>query len=194
MKKIYSIIVLLALVLMSTTAMAASADKELCLAATIDTTPSSERTLILSYSDLSNGHVIFYGESCYIIAAVGEQPEVRECMPVFGSGILYGDNLEFAVQGVEVIVEYGARVLLSGAIHVLLPIDTLSGTFSGESVYYIGGVRQEVFESGLMDAVKCPRETRREERADQRFERAIKRLDKLGDEGGVGAGFFQEVE
>ncbi len=185
MKKIYSIIVLLALVLMSTAAMAVSTNNELCLVAfteATETTPSTERTLILSYAGLTNGHVIFYGESCIIIAAVGLAPEVRNCMPVFGSGILYDDNLEIAVQGVETIVEYGARVLLSGVIHVLLPIDTLDGTYSGESVYYIGGQRQELFESGEMSAVKCPRETRREERADRRFEKAIKRLDKLGNE------------
>ena len=197
MRKIYSIIVLLALVLTSSVAMAASTNNELCLVATTeptDTMPGTERTLILSFAGLTNGHVIFYGESCVIIAAVGEQPEVRNCMPVFGSGILFDDNLEIAVQGVEVLVEYGARVLLSGTIHVLLPIDTLDGTYNGESVFYIGGERQEIFESGEMKAVKCPRETRREQRADRRFERAIRRLDKLGNEDDWGLGFFSEVE
>ena len=197
MKKIYSIVVLLALVLVSTAAMAASTNNELCLVSYIegtDGTPGSERTLKLSYSDLSRGHVIFYGESCVVIEAIGDQPEVSNCMPVFGSGILYDDYLEIAVQGVETLVEYGARVLLSGTIHVLLPIDTLDGTYSGESVYYIGGERQEVFESGEISAVKCPQETRREQRADRRFERAIKRLDKLGNDDDFDIGAFNEVE
>jgi hypothetical protein len=183
MKKIYSIVVLLALVLMSTSAIAATADKELCLyTSSSDGTATTQRTIHLSYTGLSAGHVSFYGESCYIISAVGEAPEVRDCMPMFGSGILNENMLEIGVQGVEVIVDYGARVLLSGVIHVLLSIDTLDGTYAGESVYYIGGERQELFESGPMTAVKCPAVSQSEIAADKQFKKLIDRLDRLGNE------------
>jgi hypothetical protein len=183
MKKIYSIVVLLALVLISTSAIAATADKELCLyTSSSDGTATTQRTLVLSYTGLSAGHVSFYGESCYIISAVGEAPEVRDCMPMFGSGILNENMLEIAVQGVEVIIDYGARVLLSGVIHILLSIDTLDGTYAGESVYYIGGERQELFESGPMTAVKCPAVSRSEIDADMQFRRSMDRIDRLGNE------------
>lgn len=183
MKKIYSIVALLALVLMSTSAIAVTADKELCLyTSSSDGTTTTQRTLHLSYTGLSAGHVSFYGESCYIISAVGEAPEVRDCMPMFGSGILNENKLEIAVQGVEVIVDYGARVLLSGVIHVLLSIDTLDGTYNGESVYYIGGERQELFESGPMTAVKCPAVSKDEIAADKLFKKLIDQLDRLGTE------------
>jgi hypothetical protein len=183
MRKAYLIIALLALVLMSTSAIAVTADKELCLfTSSSDGTVSTQRTVHLSYTGLSAGHVSFYGESCYIIPAVGQAPEVRDCMPMFGSGILNENMLEIAVQGVEVIVDYGARVLLSGVIHVLLSIDTLDGTYAGESVYYIGGERQELFESGPMTAVKCPAVSRSETDADWQFRRLIDRIDRLGNE------------
>jgi len=181
MKKIYLVVALLAVVLMSSSAMAVSADKELCLfTSSSDGTASTQRTIHLSYTGLIAGHVSFYGESCYIISAVGEAPEVRDCMPMFGSGILNENQLEIGLQGVEVIIDYGARVLLSGAIHILLSIDTLDGTYAGESVYYIGGERQEVFESGPMTAVKCPAVTKSEIDADKQFKKLIDQLDKLG--------------
>jgi hypothetical protein len=185
MKKIYSIVALLALVLVSTSAMAASADKELCLFTSSSdptTSTTTSRTLVLSYTGLNAGHVSFYGESCYIISAVGQAPEVRDCMPMFGSGILNENKLEIAVQGVEVIIDYGARVLLSGIIHVLLSIDTLTGTYAGESVYYIGGERQELFESGPMTAVKCPAVSKDEIAADKLFKKLVEQLDKLGNQ------------
>ena len=181
MKKIYPIIALLAVVLMSTSAIAATADKELCLfTSSSDGTVTTQRTAHLSYTGLNAGHVSFYGESCYIISAVGEAPEVRDCMPMFGSGILNENKLEIAVQGVEVIIDYGARVLLSGVIHVILSIDTLDGTYTGESVYYIGGERQELFESGPMTAVKCPAVSKDEIAADKLFKKLVEQLDKLG--------------
>ena len=98
MKKIYSIVALLAVVLMSTSAMAVSADKELCLfTSSSDGTATTQMTIHLSYTGLSAGHVSFYGESCYIISAVGQAPEVRDCMPMFGSGILNENMLEIGV-------------------------------------------------------------------------------------------------
>ena len=185
MKKIYSIVALLAVVLISTSAMAVPADKELCLFTSVpatDSTPSSERTLTLTYTGLDDGHVIFYGESCYIIGAIGQQEEVRDCMPVFGSGILYEDILEIGLQGVEAIVKYGARVLLSGTTHIWLSTNTLDGTLTGESVYYIGGERQEVYEFLPIAAVKCPAISQQEIAADKKFKKLIEQLDKLGNQ------------
>ncbi len=191
MKKIYVVVVLLAFVLMSTTAIAQKADKELCLNATVTSPPpgtvgssgfSNQRTLALSYTGLSNGHVIFYGESCYDIAAAGTEPEVKGCMPVVGSGILSEGKLEFNVQGVEYMTSYGVGVFISGQTHILLSIDTLTGTYAGESVYYIEGNRQEVFDSGTVSAVKCPAVPKSEIDADNQFKKLIDQLDKMGNQ------------
>jgi hypothetical protein len=188
MKKICFVVAVLVLVLVSTSAFAQKANKEFCLNATT-TSPApggqgepvtSQRTLVLSYSDLTNGHVIFYGESCYFIPAIPPNPEVKECMPVVGSGILSKNKLEFNVQGVEYMSSYGIGVFISGQSHVLLAIDTLTGTVAGESVYYIGETRQEIFDSGTIQAVKCPAVPQSELDADKQFKKLVDQLDKLG--------------
>lgn len=188
MKKLCFVVAVLVLVLVSTSAFAQKADKELCLNA-IGTTPppggqgdsvQSKRTLVLSYTGLTNGHVIFYGESCYTIPAIPPNPEVKDCMPVIGSGILANNKLEFNVQGTEYTNSYGVGVFISGQTHVLLTIDTLTGTYAGESVYYIGDLRQELSDSGIITAEKCPTETKDEVDADKQFQKLIDQIDKLG--------------
>jgi hypothetical protein len=187
MKKIYPIIALLAVVLMSTTAIAVSANKELCLTTT-SSNPlvTTQSTHILSYTGLNGGHVIFYGETCYYIPASPPGHEVRDCLPVFGSGILNENKLEIVVQGAEYNTEYGVGVFTQGIFHILLSIDTLTGTYASESVvnFEVEGqpLRQEIFDSGTATAVKCPAISQGEIEADKKFKKLIKQLDKLGNQ------------
>src|SRR5512135_73154 len=88
-KRICFVVVLLVLVLLSATAFAQKADKELCLTSKSDNSAvTSQNTHVLSYTGLSNGHVLFYGETCYVIPAANELPESTGCLPGSGSGIL----------------------------------------------------------------------------------------------------------
>jgi hypothetical protein len=188
MKKLCFVVAVLVLVLVSTSAFAQKGDKELCLNAT-GTTPApggqgnpvtSQRTIVLSYTGLSNGHVIFYGESCYDIPAVPPNPEVKDCMPVIGSGILDSSKLEFNLQGVEYMTSFGIGVFISGQMHVLLATDTLSGTYAGDSTYYVADQRQELLDTGTIAAVKCPATSKSEADADKQFQKLIDQIDKLG--------------
>jgi hypothetical protein len=186
MKKVCLIIALLVVALVSTTAYGqGKADKELCLSATSNGAPVTS-THILSYSDLSAGHVLFYGETCYVVPANPPIPEVKDCLPVTGSGILNEGKLEFSVQGAEYNNEYGFGVFTTGIFHVLLSLDTLTGTYATESVSYYevvnGPLQQESFDSGTATAVKCPAVSRSEMDADRQFRKSMDRIDRLGNE------------
>ncbi len=180
MKKIYSVVALLAFALMSTTAMAA-ANKELCLSATSDNAPvTSSHTL--SYTGLSNGHVLFYGDSCYAVPAAQGAPEAKDCLPVSGSGILYENKLEIAVQGVEYMADLGIGVFTSGQSHFWLSTDTMTGTYSNLSTNYLGGQSFQEFDTGTVVAVKCHAVPKSEVDADKQFDKLIKKIDMLGTE------------
>jgi hypothetical protein len=185
MKKIYSIVALLALVLMSTSAMAVSANKELCLTAQSNNAAvTTQTTYVLSYTALSDGHVLFYGETCYVVPANPPIPEVKDCLPVFGSGILNEGKLEFVVQGAEYNTEYGFGAFTTGIFHMLLSIETLTGTYATESVtyYQVGAeppIQVEAFDSGTAAAVKCPAVSKDEIAADKLFKKLVDQLDKL---------------
>ncbi len=188
MKKVCFVMVLLAVALVSTTAFAqGKPNKELCLvAASNNPTVTTQSTHVLSYTGLANGHVLLYGETCYIIPATPPVAEVRDCLPVFGSGILNEGKLEFALQGAEFNTESGFAIFTQGTFHMLLSIDTLTGTYASESVNYfeVEGqpLQQEVFDSGTITAVKCPAVPKSELDADKQFKKLIDQLDKLGNE------------
>jgi len=183
MKKICLVVSVLALVLVSTAAIAQS-NKELCLD-TQSNNPAvtTQTTYILSYTGLSNGHVLLYGETCYTIPANPPIPEVTDCLPVSGAGLLNEGKLEFSVQGSESNNEYGFNTFTTGIFHVLLSIDTLTGTYATESeVYYEVGeepIQVEAFDTGTVTAVKCPAVSQSEKDADKQFEKLIKQLDSL---------------
>jgi hypothetical protein len=183
MKKICLVVTVLALVLVSTAAIGQS-NKELCLV-TQSSNPAvtAQSTHILSYTGLSNGHVLFYGETCYVVPANPPIPEVVDCLPVSGSGILNEGKLEFSVQGAEYNNEYGFGAFTTGIFHVLLSLDTLVGTFATESVTYydIGEepIQVEFFDTGTAAAVKCPAGSQSEKNADKQFEKLIKQLDAM---------------
>jgi hypothetical protein len=185
MKKICYVVAVLVLVLVSTGAFAQKADKELCLI-TNSSNPAvtTQTNHILSYTALSNGHVLFYGETCYVVPANPPIPAVVDCLPVSGSGILNEGKLEFSVQGAEYNNEYGFGTFTSGIFHVLLSLDDLTGTYATESVtYYQVGespTQVEFFDTGTAAAVKCPPVTKEEKDADKEFQQAIDRIDKLG--------------
>jgi len=178
MKKICFVVALLACVLVSTTAMAASANKELCLAATSNSGVTS--THILSYTALSAGHVLFYGETCYIIPAREGAPESLDCLPVHGSGLIYENKFEIAVQGVENNADFGVDIFTSGQTHFWISTETLTGTYASESTNYIEGEKFEDLDRGTVAAVKCPAVPKSELDADKRFSQLIKQLDAMG--------------
>ena len=178
MKKICFVVALLACVLMSTTAMAASANKELCLAATSNSGVTS--THILSYTALSAGHVLFYGESCYTIPETNGSPGAVDCLPVHGSGIIYENKFEIAVEGVENNADFGIDVFTSGQSHFWISTETLTGTYASESTNYIEGEKFQDLDRGTVAAVKCPAVPKSELDADRRFQQLIKQLDALG--------------
>ncbi len=181
MKKIYAMVALLAFVLMSATAMAGIANKELCLSTTSSNAPvTSSHTL--SYTGLSNGHVLFYGNSCYTIPAREGAPESKDCLPVSGTGILYENKLEIAVQGVEYMTDLGIGIFTSGQTHFWLSTDTLTGTYSSLSTNYVGGQGFQEFDNGTVAAVKCHAVPKSEVDADKQFEKFIKNIDMLGTE------------
>jgi hypothetical protein len=187
MKKIYSIVALLAVVLVSTSAMAVSANKELCLTTQSNNAAvTTQTTHILSYTALANGHVLIYGETCYIVPANPPIPEVKDCLPVSGSGILNEGKLEFSVQGAEYNNEYGFGAFTTGIFHMLLSIETLTGTYATESVtYYEVGdppIQVEFFDSGTAAAIKCPAVSKSELEADKLFKKLVEQLDKLGNQ------------
>jgi len=184
MKKVYVVVALLAVVLISTTAFAqGKPNKELCLLTTSDMVTASS-THILSYTGLSSGHVLLYGETCYTIPANPPIPEVVDCLPVSGSGMLNEGKLEFSVQGSEHNHEFGFGVFTTGIFHVLLQLDTLTGTYGTESVIYYevegGPIQVESFDTGTVEAVKCPAVSKSELDADKQFKKLIDQLDKLG--------------
>lgn len=185
MKKICLVVALLAFVLVSTTATAKS-DKELCLV-TQSRNPAvtTQSTHILSYTGLSNGHVVLYGETCYVVPPNPPIPEVRDCLPVSGSGILNEGKLEFSVQGAEYNDEYGFGAFTTGIFHVVLSLDTFTGTYATESVtYYVvelgeEPIQLEFFDAGTASAVKCPPVSQAEKDADKLFKQMIEELDNL---------------
>ncbi len=179
MKKIYLVVALLAFVLMSATAIAQKADKELCLSAYSDNADVTS-THILSYTGLSNGHVIFYGETCYVIPARVGAPESVDCLPVTGSGILYENKIEIAVQGAEYTTDFGPGIFTSGQTHFSISIPAMTGTYASLSVNYIEGEKFQEFDNGTVTAVKCPAVSKSEIDADKQFKKLIDQLDKLG--------------
>jgi hypothetical protein len=181
MKRIHLIVALLAFVLVSTTAMAEIANKELCLSATSSNAPvTSSHTL--SYTGLSNGHVLFYGDSCYVIPPMEGITGSKDCLPVSGTGILYESKLEIAVQGVEYMTDLGVGVFTSGQTHFWLSTDTLTGTYTSLAANYVGGQGFQEFDSGTVTAVKCHAVSKSETDADKQFDKFIKRIDMLGTE------------
>ena len=185
MKKIYSVVALLAFVFVSTTPItlnAAMANKELCLTTTSSNTTATS-THVLSYTGLSAGHVLFYGQTCYVVPANPPIPEVTDCLPVSGSGILNEGKLEFSIQGAEYNNEFGFGVFTTGIFHVLLSLDTLTGTYATESVSYYEvdpvPIQQEYFDTGTVTAVTCPAVPQSETAADRLFQKLIRQLDSL---------------
>ena len=181
MRKICSMVVLLGVVFISTAAMAESANKELCLTATSNSAPVTS-THTLSYTGLSNGHVLFYGDSCYVIPAREGVAESRDCLPVSGTGILYENKLEIAVQGVEYMADLGIGVFTSGQTHFWISTQTLTGTYSALSTNYIAGQSYQEFDEGVVTAVKCHAVPKSELDADKQFKNFIKQIDVLGNE------------
>lgn len=186
MEKRISVVALLVLVLIPATAFAQSSanNRELCLAAqSSNPAVTTQSTHVLSYTGLTAGHVLFYGETCYVVPANPPLPEVKDCLPVSGSGILNEGKLEFSMQGAEYNSESGFGVFTSGIFHVLLSLDTLTGTYATESVNYYqlesGPLKQEFFDTGNVTAVKCPEVSQSEREADILFQKLIRQLDAL---------------
>ena len=80
-------------------------------------------------------------------------------MAVHGSGIVFEDKFEIALQGVENQQDFGKDVLTINNVHIWIKnLGTLTGTWSGESNTYIEdgpqGARQ--FDKGTAAAVTCP--------------------------------------
>ena len=186
MKRICLVVTVLAMVLVSTAALAQSNSELYLVTQSSNPAVTTESTHILSFTGVSNGHVLFYGETCYVVPANPPIPEVRDCLPVSGSGILNEGELEFSVQGAEYNNEFGFGAFTTGIFHVLLSLDTLAGTFATESVTYydIGEepVQVEFFDTGIAAAVKCPAVPQSEKDADKQFEKLIKQLDAMGNQ------------
>ncbi len=196
MKRICSIVALLALVVLSTDAIAAclncTNNKEFCLVTTSSNpTVTTQSTHILSFDGLNNGHVELYGKTCYLNPASEYTLEVYDCLPVNGAGILNDSKIEFFVNGAEYNDEAGFPAFTQGTFHVLLSLDTLKGTYATESIVSFEMAdeegeskryRYEIFDEGTVTAVKCPRSTMSELAADAQFQALMNSLDRMGND------------
>ncbi len=184
MKKACIVVAVLVLILVSTSAFAGKTDKQFCFIGTSDNpkVPGTSHKTILSYSDLSNGHVLFYGETCYVIPPANGSPEAVGCLPMTGSGILNEGKVELFLQGAESTTELGFHLLETFTMHVLLSMNTKTGRYANEVVDIVEGERIEVFDTGTTIAVKCPAPTQSELDSDKQFESMIKELDAMGNE------------
>ncbi len=184
MKKACIVVAVLVLALVSTSAFAGKTDKQFCFSGISDNPKVSGTTheTILSYSDLSNGHVLFYGETCYVIPASNGEPAAADCLPMTGSGILDNGKLEFLIQGAESTTAFGFLLLETFTMHVVVSMDTKTGTYAMEVVDNFEGQRQEIFDTGTSVAVKCPAPTKTKLDAEKQFESMIKELDAMGNE------------
>lgn len=156
-KRICSIIAFLAMVLMLTAAIAQTADREMCLSAKpgnadITTIPA------VSHTEVSNGHVISHGGTCYNIPAAPGASTSVDCLPEHGSVILRGDKIEVAVQGIECTTDFGPNVFTSGQTHFWISTDTMTGAYASQSfnsfsdLYMFGGWGENGKEISLCNA------------------------------------------
>ena len=107
----------------------------------------------------ARGHSLFYGSSCYVVPATAGTPSTNDCAPVHGSGIVFEDKFEIALQGAENQQDFGIDVLTINNVHIWIKnLATLTGTWSGEANSYIDGGPQGArqFDKGTAAVVTCP--------------------------------------
>lgn len=154
-------------------------DRELCMEVTSAVT-NIKHTLTLSYSGLRDGHVLLYGDGCYVIPAGNGNAESADCLPLFGSGVLHEDKLEVVVHGTETQADFGKNIFTTSQTHIWLNLTTLVGTWTAESLTLIEGgdpKGHQQFDKGAAKALPCLPVTNAAKEADRRFKELIKRLD-----------------
>jgi hypothetical protein len=180
-EKIYSFIAFCTFLELSISGTIASgADRELCLQVT-SAISNITHTLTLTYSGLRDGHVLLYGDGCYVIPAGNGNAESADCLPLLGSGVLHEDKLEVAVQGIETQGDFGRNIFTSSQTHIWLKLSDLTGTWVAESLTLIenGDPKgHQQFDKGAAKAVRCLPVTDAAKEADKRFKDLVKRLDE----------------
>ena len=159
----------------SSVSQGAQANKELCFEA-VSSVYGEKTTQNLTYGEIKNGHVNFFGKGCYTTKTGG-----MDCVPVSGSGILHDDELEANIQAVE-FEDYGSGEELSeNVIHLVMNLDTLKGFYAASVSVFKEGQEApiEAFDKGIATAVACPPVSKEELALDKKLKKAIQKMDKL---------------
>ena len=107
----------------------------------------------------ARGHAFFYGASCYVIPAGTGTPSTNDCVPVHGSGIVFENKFEIALQGAENQQDFGNDILTINNMHIWIKnLANLTGTWAGEANSYIDGGPQGArqFDKGTAAVITCP--------------------------------------
>jgi hypothetical protein len=189
-RKIRWILAVSTFVLLSTGGNAAGNQGKFCLELTSNILGVHHRVNV-NYSDLKDGHVLVYGESCYTIGLPGGG-SVSDCAPVNGSSIVQEGRrrgslervpmLEIELHAAEHHELFDHTTTTTSGTHIWIDnLADLTGTWAAQSVTSVEGVVQGLFQfdAGTVAGVPCPPKTDEDKESEQILKDTLKRLQKL---------------